>query len=577
MADLPRTAPSQNGHAPSRPSFPLSLATAMGILGVLEEPFMTHARWAIAAAAGLALGLFTARAADDAKRPNFLVILADDIGWGDYPCYNPQSKVPAPNLDRLCREGLRFTDAHTPAALCAPTRYCMVTGNYTWRGRLPGGTWGFSQPPQFLEGQKTIGHLLQSAGYRTAMFGKTHFGGVFEKNPGGAVDFSKPMKVGYREWGFDYSYGLLGGHQAPPYMYFENNRVVGDPAKVVPLKKGALNGGMIPAEGPGLPDWNSTTVGETLVTKAIGFIDDHLAKNKADGKDRPFFIHFCTDGAHSPYTPPASLLGEPVRDTTKISAHLDMVHETDVILGQFLAALEKRGLLADTLIAFTSDNGGIPADRAAGHDAVGGLRGSKSFIFEGGHRVPFVVRWGDGTPAGSKVMPGRVSRQVIGAHDIVPTMAELAGAKAGPDQMLDSVSLVPVLLGTQPEDKPLRTALLIQSSPGRDAFDETRADVPPKGKKRGPAPTQAEKEQEYSATARKGAGTGSDGMAHALRQGPWKLTFDIQNRAAALYNLDDDLAEQKNLMAEAAQADRVQRMTAIYREIRSSKRSTPAN
>ena len=160
--------------------------------------------------------------------PNFLVILSDDVGWGDFQCYNPNGKIPTPNIDRLARGGMRFTDAHTPAALCAPTRYTMVTGNYPWRGTKPNGTWGYSETPQFLAGQKTIGHILQAAGYRTAMFGKTHFGGVFEKSSDGRPDFTKPMKVGHRQWGFDYSYVLLGGHQAPPYMFFENNRVAGD-------------------------------------------------------------------------------------------------------------------------------------------------------------------------------------------------------------------------------------------------------------------------------------------------------------------------------------------------------------
>lgn len=146
----------------------------------------------------------------DAPRPNMIFLMADDLGWGDFQCYNPKGKVPTPNLDRLARDGMRFTDAHTPAAPCAPTRYAVATGNYTWRGRLPGGTWGWNQEPQFMPGQKTVGHLLQEAGYRTALFGKLHYGGTFEQNDAGDPDFTKPMKVGPLEWGFTYSYVPLG-------------------------------------------------------------------------------------------------------------------------------------------------------------------------------------------------------------------------------------------------------------------------------------------------------------------------------------------------------------------------------
>ncbi|MBN2505720.1 MAG: sulfatase-like hydrolase/transferase [Verrucomicrobia bacterium] len=512
-----------------------------------------------------------------APKPNILFIMADDIGWGDFQCYNPNGKIPTPNLDRLARQGMRFTDAHTPAALCAPTRYAVATGNYTWRGRLPGGTWGWNQAPQFLDGQRTIGHILQPAGYRTALFGKLHFGGVFESGEDGRPDFTKPMKVGPREWGFDYSYVLLGGHQAPPYLFFENNRVAGDPAQVTQLPQGPLNGGIVPRDGPGLPDWDSRKVGQALVEKIVAFIDDGLARAKHDGQRRPFYIHLSTDGAHGPYTPPETILGTPVKDVTRMTAHTDMVYEVDVVVGKLVEALTQRKLLADTLIVVTSDNGGIPTDRAHGHDAVGGLRGSKSLIWEGGHRVPLIAHWGDGTPAGSKVAPGTVRQQVLGTHDLVPTFAELAGARPGPDQALDSVSFASVLLGQRGDDQPVRQTLLIQSSPGRDAFTEGRgAAATPKAKTKAKrAADKKARTQQQRQAARTGAGTGSHGMAHALREGPWKLVMNIQDQPAALYNLDNDLAERNNLIQEPAHAERVQRMEKAYRDIRASQRSTP--
>jgi arylsulfatase A-like enzyme len=304
-----------------------------------------------------------------------------------------------------------------------------------------------------------------------------------------------------------------------------------------------------------LPDWDDTLVGQTLVEKAAAFLDDHLARNRKEGSDKPFFIHFCSDGAHGPYDPPDSLLGSPVKGVTKMTAHTDMVHEVDVLVGKLEQALAKRGLLENTVIVVTSDNGGLPFEREHGHDAVGGLRGRKSLIFEGGHRVPFLVRWGDGTPKGSRIAPGSVSGQPIGIHDIVATFADLAGAKPDAGQALDSVSLAPVLLGKRGDDKPVRQHLLVQSSPGRDAFEDgDGSGKPDKAKKSNPS---------------------SHGMAHALREGDWKLTIDMQDEPAALYNLKSDLAEKNNRIAESSQQARVKRMMEAYRAIRSSKRSTP--
>jgi arylsulfatase A-like enzyme len=490
--------------------------------------------------------LLAAVTATAAPQPNIIFIMGDDIGWGDFQSYNPRGKVPSPNIDRLAREGMRFTDAHAPAALCAPTRYAVATGNYAWRGRLPGGTWGWNAAPQFLAGQKTVGHLLQGAGYRTGLFGKLHFGGEFQPLPSGGPDFTKPMKTGPIQWGFSYSYVLLGGHQGPPYMFFENNRVVGDAAKVLQLKAGPLNGGSVPVPGLGLPTWDSRKVGETLVNKVIAFIDGD--------KSKPFYVHLSTDGAHGPYTPPVTLRGTPIKGVTKMTAHTDMVFEVDVVIGKLFEALKARGLLEKTLIVVSSDNGGIPQERAFGHDAVGGLRGEKSFIFEGGHRVPFVAYWKGRVPAGT------VRNQVIGTHDIVPTFVELAGGKFATDQMLDSVSLVPALLGTHGDSQPVRQTLLIDSGAGRDAFNDK------------PLPG-----VDWSEIAKKGAKSGSQGMSHALRQGAWKLVFDIQyNKPVALYNLAVDLAEKTNLIASPAQAARVTQMDKLYREIRASNRSTRA-
>lgn len=520
----------------------------------------------------------------EAPRPNIIYIMADDVGWGDFGCYSAQSKIPSPNIDRLARHGLRFTDAHTPAALCAPTRYSVATGNYTWRGPRPEGTWSWNRGSAFSPGQKTIGHILRDAGYRTGLFGKLHFGGVFETDASGAPDFSRPLKVGPREWGFDTAYALLGGHQSPPYCFFDGNNAVadGEGKSVIPLSRGPRNGGIVPSDGPGVPDWDSRQVGASLVERVLAFIDETQARPAVDGKPVPFYVHLSTDGAHGPYTPPDTLLGTPVKGQSKMSAHTDMVHEVDVVVGKIVDALEKRGLLKNTLIVVTSDNGGIPTERDYGHDAVGGLRGRKSTIFEGGHRVPFVVHWGDGTREGSTTPLGEVRNQVIGTHDIVATFAELAGARPGADQALDSVSLAAVFTGDRGDDQPVREHLLIQSSPDRDAF----TDVSPRA---GGAARKAatKKAATKKAATKKGAIGGalkkrqqailaipSHNMAHAIREGSWKLVLNIQDQPAALYDLGTDLGETRNLIDDPGQADRVKRLEKVYREIRASKRST---
>jgi arylsulfatase A-like enzyme len=476
-------------------------------------------------------------AAETSAKPNILVILTDDVGWGDYGCYNPASKIPTPNIDRLAREGMRFSNAHTPAALCAPTRYAMLTGNYPWRGRNPGGTWGYNVPSQLKPGQQTVAKLLQKAGYRTAMFGKAGTGGFWATSP----DEKRNEPLAPIEWGFDYSFLIPRGHQATPNAFFENG---------VEVKMA----------------WEVSKVGERLLGKAVGFLDDHLARIKREGCDRPFYLHFCTDGAHSPYVPAVSLTGAPLKGVTKMTDHTDMVHETDILTGALVEALEKRGLLTNTLVIVTSDNGGLPYERNYKHDAVGGLRGRKGFIFEGGHRVPFIARWAGKIPAGT------VRNQVVGIHDTVATALDLAGVKADDQQCLDAVSLVPVLLGARDDHQPVRQDLLVQSSPNRDADDDggfSSADIEINAAEGVKASHKADGKKRLAKHA------ASDYMAHALIEGDWKLVMAMTDQPAALYNLAEDLTEQKNMLNDPTHAERVKQMTQRYRDIRSSKHSIP--
>jgi arylsulfatase A-like enzyme len=518
--------------------------------------------------------LFAAIVFSAEERPNILLIHVDDVGFGDYTTYNPESKIKTPEIDRIAQTGIRFNSAHTPAALCAPTRYALLTGNYPWRGRHAGGTWGFHSETQFKKGQKTFGHFLQKAGYNTAIFGKLNLGFVYEKMLApNKPDFTSKLAEGPLQWGFDYSFVIARGHQSPPYAFYENNTLVGDPAKITTLEQGRKqNGSVIPSTGAGLPDWNTVEVGRQLTEKAVAFIDRHLAKNKSDGKNRPFLIHFNTDGAHGPYTPPKELFGRQLAGETKMTAHTDMVLETDIIVGQFVKVLKERGLYKNTVIVITSDNGGIPNERNQyGHDAVGGLRGRKSNIWEGGHRVPFIVHWGDDTANGSKIKPNSTSNQIIGTHDLAATFAEIAGIEIDKDQALDSISILPILLGKQDETKPLREYLLVQSSPGRDTKEEKIPDELKQKFKNRPQPLKA-----YNASKVKVAiDEGFDGIGHAIIKDGWKLFLGLTDKPEFLVNLNEDPQEKTNLLEKPENKKRVDQYTEIYKKIRQSDRSTP--
>jgi arylsulfatase A len=455
-----------------------------------------------------------------AAKPNILVVLTDDIGWGDPACYNPQSKIPTPHIDKLAGGGMRFTHAHTPAALCAPTRYSMLSGNYPWRGRNPSGTWGFNVPSHFKQGQQAIPQLLRPAGYRCAMFGKAGLGGFWGMKPGEKPK-NTPAPI---EWGFDYSYLIPRGHQSLPHAFFENGVVT------TPLPASQ--------EAPG---WDPRDIGESLLKQAVGFLEDHRAKHAGE----PFYLHFCTDGAHGPWKPADSLAGTKLKGATGMTDHTDMVHQTDILLGALLATLDRLGLAENTVVVYTSDNGGLPYERSHGHDAVAGLRGDKSTIFEGGTRVPFVVSWP------GKIAAGSTYGQPVGTHDLVATALDLAGLEKPAGHAIDSISLKPVLLGAQPAGSPVREFLLTQSSPGRGPSTDNgfRAGKP------GPADPKEGKTKKQGRE-----------MAFAMYQGDWKLVLTETGKPFALYDLSTDLGEENDVLEHHPQ--RAKSLAAEFRRLR---------
>jgi arylsulfatase A-like enzyme len=502
------------------------------------------------------------------ERPNILIFFADDMGIGDSRVYNQSASQPPamPTVEQFASEGMVFNDAHTQAALCAPSRYSILTGNYPWRGRLEGGSWHMNKGAQVMPGQQTLAHVLNEVGYHTSIFGKGHLGGYLVNtsgdtdtrqivwNEGDAQDYVDGVDLSLKDnyydpsqtdWslpvsngvcsalvGFDFGYMLYGGIQDPLYAYFENDYIVGNPADLEVWANRDSNyetGNGIHwtyRPGYGLPGWYTCDVGPSLTQRTLDFIDAHVATNQANGSDEPFFIHYCAEAVHSKHTPPVDFLGTPVRGESGDSDHADMLIELEVAFSNILQRMESHGLLDDTLVIFTSDNGGLGLNESgSAHNPNEGLRGYKASIWEGGHRVPLFIKWGDKIPAGSY-------DHMVGVHDLYATIAQLVGNAQGEGQGLDAVSLLPVLLGGN--TAPVRDHLLCRGN----SIDKNIQDVDP--------------------FAFKG---------RALREGSYKMIWDLDSNVPLfLYDLSMDPFESVDLLIDPAQADRVARMTSKMNE-----------
>lgn len=481
-------------------------------------------------------------AAAEPKKPNIVVILADDIGHGDLGCYGA-TKVPTPNLDRLAGSGMRFLDAHSPAAVCTPTRYALLTGQYAWRhppgSRILSGVAPLSIKP----GTVTVPSLLKSAGYATGVVGKWHLG-LGE----GATDYNGVIKPGPREVGFDDSFIIPATGDRVPCVYVENGRVKGydpnDPITVNYAKKvgteptGRENPDLLTNQKPShghdmtivngisrigwmaggkAARWKDEDMADTITQRAVGFV----AKNK----ERPFFLYFATHDVHVPRCPHPRFRGK--------SGHGlrgDAVVELDGSVGELLAALDKHKLADNTLVIFTSDNGGVMDDGyqdgtgsdTSGHKCNGTLRGFKGGLYEGGHRVPFIARWPGRVPA------GKTSNELICHVDLLATVAAITGQPLTPSAGPDSFDLLPCLLAERPA-KPVREALVLQSGGG----------------------------------------------PLALRKGSWKLIPNEGKKKAGpeLYNLADDPGEAKSLAAQRPEL--VKELTEQLRHARENPTTRP--
>jgi arylsulfatase A len=423
--------------------------------------------------------------------PNVVFILADDAGIADIARYHEHfmgtpAAVPTPHLDRLCREGMLFTDAQLPAALCAPNRFSLLTGSNPNRSRTTG-TWNrtsstglhFERTENAREQNphRTIGSVLQDAGYRTGYFGKMHIGGDFFAPDGtllrnqpndrlGEIDYTRRFENGMLAHGFDTTFVSPDGIQGPMYAWFENDRYVpvsdfaarvpglaadGPPSVLRAFAKGERVGhGEMLVPGWGDSRFDTSEHGPILGHFATRFIEDHVASHP----DRPFFVYYATPAIHEPLTPEADLVG-----ASGLDLRADFVMDLDRQVGRLLAALDRLKIADNTLVIFTSDNGGAIKGGArmiaAGQHPNGPFRGNKATIYEGGHRVSFVWKWGDGSATGSHIPPGVVCNQLVSVLDWVPTLLQLVGAPAAAkDQHMDSTSLLPLLTSHEPDTLP---------------------------------------------------------------------------------------------------------------------------
>ncbi len=458
------------------------------------------------------------------RRPNIVCILADDMGYGDVSALHPASKIKTPHIDRLVREGMSFDDAHSGSAVCTPTRYGLLTGRYCWRSRLKSGVLNGFSPALIEPGRPTVASLLREGGYATACVGKWHLGMDFPTKDGKPanprnVDWAGRIRRSPLENGFDSYYGISGSLDMPPFIWIDGDRFVG----AATARKTFLR------TGPAEPSFETVETLPEIGRRAVAYIE-----GRAD-KGQPFFLYVPLTSPHTPIVPSPEFRGK-----SPVGAYGDFCEQTDAVVGDICAALARAGLAEDTLVLFTSDNGCSPAAGTAqlerkGHFPSAGRRGYKADVFEGGHRVPFVVRWP------GRVVPGSRYAETVCLTDVLATCAELADVRVPDTAGEDSVSLCPALLGET--QAPLREATVHHSING----------------------------------------------SFAIRKGKWKLELcpgsggwsapKPKSKAeeglppVQLYDMASDPAERRNLQAEYPEV--VRELTALLTRYRREGRSVP--
>lgn len=398
-------------------------------------------------------------------KPNIIYILADDMGYGDVSCLNENSKIRTAHLDRLAAEGMKFRDAHSTSAVCTPSRYSILTGRYNWRSTLKQGVkWGYSRP-LLEEGRTTAASFLKQHGYRTACLGKWHLGWHWGQQPdapepaesvldtpefeGENIDFSQPIQNGPTAVGFDTFFGISASLDMPPYVYIENDRVTAPPDRIVPESGGKE----MWRAGPIGPDFAHREVLPNLTRKAVAYIDEQA------NADAPFYLYFPLPAPHTPILPTDEFVGK-----SGTNSYGDFCLQVDDLVGQLMTALERNGIADNTILIFTSDNGCSNrvdfAELATfGHNPSYVFRGHKADIYEGGHRIPLIVRWPDA------IKPGSVCDETVCLVDFLATCADILGDTLPDNAAEDSVSNLPLWKG-EALDTSLREATVHSSMDG---------------------------------------------------------------------------------------------------------------
>lgn len=378
----------------------------------------------------------------ESKPPNIIYILADDLGYGDISSNNPSGKIKTPNIDELATQGMRFTDAHSPSAVCTPTRYGILTGRYSWRSALKTGVLTGKSKALIPESRSTVASLLQKSGYHTAFIGKWHLGWDWALKDGldfggdgwnyedfETVDFTKNITHSPNDLGFDYAYGLSGSLDMAPYVYVEDGRITAaidsvteDTGKYTWWRK-----------GPTASDFIHEDVTPNFFKRSMIYIKERSKQ------DKPFFLYLALPSPHTPILPTTEWQGK-----SGINYYADFMMQIDDYVGQLIQTLDDEGITDNTMVVFTSDNGPSPeADfeilAQHGHDSRAGFRGHKADIYEGGHRIPFIVKWP------TQIKPNSTSQTTISLTDFMATCADVINVDLKQTEAEDSFSLLPLL------------------------------------------------------------------------------------------------------------------------------------
>lgn len=377
------------------------------------------------------------------QNPNIIIILADDMGYGDVQALNPNSKIPTPNLNSLAEEGVVFTDAHTPSAVCTPTRYGLLTGRYCWRSRLKRGVQNGYGAPLIEEDRSTIASLLKKADYNTGIVGKWHLGLGFQKDTAENFNYNQPLTYSPNDVGFDYSYVIPASLDFPPYVYIQNKTITEFPS----IAEAASNFPAYWRKGERSPEFVMEETLDNLLGKANGFIEENAKK------ENPFFLYFALTAPHKPVLPHQRFRGK-----TELGPYGDFVNQVDWTVGEVLKKLDDLKIADNTLLIYTSDNGSfmyrlfpnetdhvsdesIQAYSETNHTANFVFRGTKADIWEAGHHVPFFVRWP------KKLKPGEKIDNTICLTDIYSTIAQIVDLQKPAGSGEDSFSFYKLLNG----------------------------------------------------------------------------------------------------------------------------------